>query len=202
MKESILYFNGRFGFIKAAVADFCDKFISDRVPSGDDKRRYWSARLASDEQKRVVNEDVCAGSRSSLRVEGVEEIVRVKVVTVGGGGEQVRLKDVEFEVRSRCFCVEAIVGSAKCGVDGETDEDEEEEEVESAVLERDNVAESFVSVFITAAIVCIAESVSLSTFCWDIALFCNHVFTKGLFGLTGGGVDADFNGLSWLVILS
>jgi hypothetical protein len=75
------------------------------------------------------------------------------------------LKDVEFEVISRCFCVEAIVGRAKCGMDGEIDEDREEEQVESVVFERDNIVESFISVFITATIVCIAESVSLSIFC-------------------------------------
>ncbi len=153
-----MYVNGRFVFIKTCAVEFRDKFVSDRLTSGDDNRRDWSTRLIPDAQERIGNKD----SKFSLGSEVVEEIWRVKVVTGGGGGEgeQILLKVVEFVVRSRCFCVEAIVGRAKWGIDEETDEDEEEQ-VESVVFERDNTVESFISLLITADIVCIAESVSL-----------------------------------------
>jgi hypothetical protein len=85
---------------------------------------------------------------------------------------------------SCCFCV-----------DGEIDEDDEEQ-FDSVVFERDKVVESFISLLITTAIVCIAESVSLSTFCGIVILFWNHVFAGGVFGLTGGGVDKDLRDLS------
>ncbi len=172
--------------------NFWERFVSDRVTSGDDNRRYWSTRLISDAQRRVDNVD----SKFSWCVEGIG---RVNVVTDdgGGGGEQVRLKDVELIVMSRCFCVDERVGRAKWGVDKAIDDaDDDEEQLDSVVFERDKVVESL----ITAAIVCIAESVSLSTFCGVVViLFCNH---WKLFGFTGGGVDKDLCDLSWLVILS
>lgn len=84
---------------------------------------------------------------------------------VGAGEEEVRLKTVELVLMSRCFCVDATVGRGEWwDVGGEAEEDEEEEQFESVVFERDKVAESFVSLLIGTAIVCIAESVSLSTF--------------------------------------
>ncbi len=176
------------------------KFVFGKILSEFDNR---SMKLISDEEKQFVNVDDCdCCSKSSLiEHKGIIEdniggTARVNVI-IDEGGELVRLKEIEFDNKWRCFCVEAIVGRAKRGGDDDEHEDEQVESVVPLVLERDNVIESLL---ITGVIVCIAESVSLSIFCcccWDINLSCDQVFIKGLLGLIGGGV-----GLLWLVILS
>ena len=157
------------------------RLVSDRLASGDESRRNWSARLISDAQKRMGNDD----SKVSLCVDAGVGTGIGRGEDEGGGDEHARLK----------IAVE--------GGGGGTSDEDDDEQVESVVFEREIVIESFRLLLATTAIVWIAESVSLSTGGGGMILFCCQILARGVLGGIGGGVGWDLTAvLSWLVIRS